>query len=146
MAINFVQTNQSLLVVIGAILVMLLIARAVFRLIPKARDPRRAFTPNQRQEGFARANGRCEMEGFLWFRCGKQATDADHHYPWSRGGATSMANFVAACGHCNKSKGAKVPTRFSAWRMAQRRKGYFTKGSIYTAGDKFNKRKSLTNS
>ncbi|MFJ4171670.1 HNH endonuclease [Paenarthrobacter sp. NPDC089714] len=33
----------------------------------------------------------------------------DHFYPWSKGGSTSLRNFVAACGHCNRSKGRPHP-------------------------------------
>lgn len=39
--------------------------------------------------------------------CTLTATTADHVVPRSAGGATTMVNLRAACGHCNAAKGAR---------------------------------------
>ena len=110
----------------------------LIRAAPK--DPTRMFTPNQRLEGFARAGGRCEFEAWMFIRCHKDAHHGDHHYPWSKGGATSMANFTAACVRCNTSKGAKLPGFFSTIRMEARRRKYFPAGIPVKAGQRFAQR------
>ncbi len=63
----------------------------------KRRDPVRRFTRQQRREGMSRAGGLCELEGRFRRRCSRPAEHGDHFYPWSKGGATSMQNFVATC-------------------------------------------------
>ena len=112
------------------------LVKFVIKFIPVPKDSIRMYTKGERMHGFARADYRCEMEGFLWFRCGKEAKHGDHHYPHSRGGATTMKNFVAACVKCNTSKGAKVPTRFATWRLQNRRKAYFPKGQSVVVGER----------
>ena len=47
-------------------------------------------------EGMARAAGQCEMEAGFGRRCSRAAEHGDHLYPWSKGGSTSLQNFVAA--------------------------------------------------
>jgi hypothetical protein len=44
------------------------------------------------------------------------ATELDHVFPQSRGGATSDLNTVASCRNCNRRKGARTPQE---WRRAQ---------------------------
>lgn len=106
------------------------------RSAPKQKDPVRMFTAAQRVEGFSRAGNQCELESMPFVRCRETASHGDHHYPWSKGGATSMLNFTAACVRCNTSKGAKVPSRFSTWRLERRRRRYFPAGIPVTAGQR----------
>jgi hypothetical protein len=134
---NLAATNPTMLMVAGAFIVMVVLIRVVARSRPVPKDPSRLFSANQRAEGFARAGGRCELEGWGFTRCRRPASHGDHHYPWSRGGSTSMGNFVAACAKCNTSKGAKVPGFFTTLRMQARRRRYFPPGSIVAAGERF---------
>lgn len=90
------------------------------------RDPRRLFTGEERRAGFRRAGYRCEFDA--WFgltRCRRPAEHGDHWWPHARGGATSMANLVAACARHNTAKGAVIPTSARTRRIARRRRGYF---------------------
>lgn len=41
--------------------------------------------------------------------CCDAADQVDHVLPRSKGGADDLSNLVAACGHCNASKGANTP-------------------------------------
>lgn len=56
-----------------------------------------------RQAVFERDNYTCRY-------CGSKEGPfhADHVYPWSKGGETSINNIVTACRHCNISKHDKV--------------------------------------
>lgn len=100
-----------------------------------ARDPRRMFTTNERVAGFARAGNQCEFSRWVFFRCTRTASHGDHFIPWSRGGATTMRNFVAACATCNTTKGAAMPSRLARALMAARRAAYFPAGIPRDAGD-----------
>lgn len=62
----------------------------------RRRDPARRFSRQQRREGMARAADQCEMEAGFRRRCSQPAEHGDHFYPWSKGGSTSLQNFVAA--------------------------------------------------
>ena len=77
--------------------------RDVQDLIPK--DPRRAFTDNERHIIFYRSNGKCQKSD-----CGKEISlgqmHADHIIPHSRGGQTTLNNAQALCQQCNVKKGA----------------------------------------
>ena len=110
--------------------------RVIAAMLPVQKDPQRMYTSGQRQIGFARSDGRCELEGWLWRRCQKPAGHGDHYFPWSKGGATDMANFVSACVTCNLSKGARIPTTFERVRLERRRRKYFTPGVPIRAGNK----------
>ncbi|HEX2248348.1 MAG TPA: HNH endonuclease signature motif containing protein [Arthrobacter sp.] len=55
-----------------------------------------------------RAGGVCELEGGFRRRCSRPAEHGDHFHPWSRGGATSLQNFVAACARCDRTKGGRA--------------------------------------
>ena len=131
------------IVVVGGLLFLILlvvVVRAIRARMPVAQDPQRLYTSGQRAESFARAGGRCEYTGFLLFRCAKPAEHADHLYPWSRGGATSLANCVAACQRCNLSKGAKI---LPAWRvklLVRRRRRYYPPGVDTAVGQKYAQR------
>lgn len=124
------------LVVLGLFVLIMVSSIMSNNAAAKQKDPVRMFTAPQRAEGFSRAGGICELESMPFVRCRERASHGDHHYPWSRGGATSMLNFTAACVRCNTSKGAKVPTRFSTWRLERRRQRYFPAGVPVTAGQR----------
>ena len=102
-----------------------------------ATDPRRAFTTAQRTEAFSRASGRCEYPTVLLLRCRRPAEHADHLHPWSRGGATTLLNCVAACERCNLKKSAKVLPRWRVRLVERRRKGYFPPGAPVDAGERY---------
>ena len=109
----------------GLLVVVLTIVAAVIRARDiKRRDPVRRFSRQQRREGMARAGGQCEMEAGLRRRCPQPAEHGDHFYPWSKGGSTSLQNFVAACARCNRTKGAGVPSPGQQARMERRRREY----------------------
>lgn len=129
--------NPTPFMIGGGFLLLVILVRIVAASRTPPKDPSRLFSANQRTEGFARAGGRCELEGWGFSRCRRPASHGDHHFPWSRGGSTSMANFVAACAKCNTSKGAKVPGFFVTQRMQARRRGYFPRGSVVAAGERF---------
>lgn len=128
-------TSNPLILAVAAFLVLVIGVSRANRNRKKPSDPSRLFTNSQRVEGFARAGGRCELEGFLFFRCRKKAHHGDHFLPWSKGGSTSMGNFVAACASCNTSKGAKVPTAFQMFRLEMRRRSYFPAGADLKPGE-----------
>lgn len=124
-------------VVGGALLLRLLGSRAG----SVQKDPTRMFSAAQRATGFRRAAFRCELESFLWFRCKRPAQHGDHWFPHSKGGASSMTNFVAACSSCNLAKSAKTPTRGQTARVQRRRRAYFPAGVDPTAGEWFRLRR-----
>ncbi|GHS89721.1 hypothetical protein AGMMS50218_16640 [Actinomycetota bacterium] len=94
---------------------------------PVRRDPLRWFTPAQRAAGRSRAGGRCEYPARWtpWRRCPARAVECDHFVPWSRGGATTVKNLVAACRWHNQAKGAREPSALTAWVITWRRARYF---------------------
>ncbi|WP_311380358.1 HNH endonuclease [Arthrobacter sp. ISL-72] len=46
----------------------------------------------------------------------------------SKGGSTSLQNFVAACSRCNRSKGAHIPSPARQERLERRRRRYVPSG------------------
>lgn len=102
----------------------------------RRRDPQRGFTRYQRREGMTRAGGQCELESGYGRRCTRAAEHGDHFYPWSRGGATSLRNFVAACSHCNRRKGASIPSPGLLTRLERRRASYIGTGDAVTVGER----------
>lgn len=117
----------------GALLVLL--AAVALRPRHAARDARRMFSAAEREAGFARAGNQCEFTRWVFFRCTRTAAHGDHFIPWSKGGATSMRNFVAACGTCNTSKGAAMPSTMARALMAARRRRYFPLNVPRDAGE-----------
>ncbi|MHA3723759.1 HNH endonuclease [Leucobacter sp. HY1910] len=105
--------------------VALLSLMALARRKSSQKDPQRAFSADQRRVGFARAEQQCEMSTWWGARCTRTANHADHFYPHTRGGASSMRNLVAACAPCNLSKSSKMPTRIQRLLIAHRRRSYF---------------------
>jgi 5-methylcytosine-specific restriction endonuclease McrA len=121
----------------GLALVMLgVVGAALNRRDVRRRDPVRRFTRQQRREGMARAGGRCEMESGLGRRCGRSAEHGDHFYPWSKGGSTSLQNFVAACARCNRAKRARIPSPPQQQRLERRRRDYLPPSSSVSAGER----------
>jgi len=89
------------------------------------RDPQRLFTVEQRNEMRRRAQGQCEHKHPLWMRCNRPGSHGDHIYPWSKGGATTLANGQWLCEMHNLRKSNKVPSRLYIWRLQMRRRRYF---------------------
>jgi hypothetical protein len=109
----------------GALAVILIVITSVMQAGDvRRRDPARRFTRQQRREGMARAGGQCEMEAGFRRRCSRPAEHGDHFYPWSKGGSTSLQNFVAACSKCNRAKGAQIPSPAQQERLERRRLAY----------------------
>lgn len=102
----------------------------------RRRDPVRRFTRQQRREGMTRADGLCELETGFGRRCGRPAEHGDHFYPWSKGGSTSLQNFVAACARCNRAKRARIPSPGEQRRMERRRREYLPPSSSVSVGER----------
>ena len=102
----------------------------------RRRDPVRRFSRQQRRDGMARAGGQCEMEAGFRRRCSRPAEHGDHFYPWSKGGSTSLQNFVAACARCNRAKSARIPSPGQQQRMERRRRDYVTSEGSVSVGER----------
>lgn len=102
----------------------------------RRRDPVRRFTRQQRREGMARAGSLCELEAGFGRRCGRPAEHGDHFYPWSKGGSTSLQNFVAACARCNRAKRARIPSPGQQRRMERRRRDYLPASASVSVGER----------
>ena len=121
----------------GMFLVLLTVIAVVIRSGDvRRRDPVRRFSRQQRREGMARAAGLCEMEAGFRGRCSRPAEHGDHFYPWSKGGSTSLKNFVAACARCNRTKGARIPSPGQQKRMERRRRDYVTPDGSVSVGER----------
>jgi HNH endonuclease len=116
--------------------VLLIVAAVVSARDVRRRDPVRRFTSQQRREGMARADGRCEMESGFGRRCSRPAEHGDHFYPWSKGGSTSLQNFVAACARCNRAKAARIPSPGQQERLERRRRDYLAPSSSVRVGER----------
>ena len=69
------------------------------------KDRQRSFSQEQRYVIYMKSNKHCQlcevhirMENF----------HADHIYPWSRGGETSISNGQALCSNCNIRKSDEI--------------------------------------
>ncbi|MGY4542836.1 hypothetical protein ACVWY0_002761 [Arthrobacter sp. UYNi723] len=121
----------------GAFLVVLIIVAAVIRAQDlRRRDSVRRFSRQQRREGMTRAAGLCEMEAGFRRRCSRPAEHGDHFYPWSKGGSTSLQNFVAACARCNRAKGARIPSPGQQERIERRRREYVAPDGAVSVGER----------
>ena len=132
---GFVDSVLAAVALPGLLIVVLFIVAAVIHgRDVRRRDPVRRFSRQQRREGMARAGGQCEMESGLRRRCPLPAEHGDHFYPWSKGGSTSLPNFVAACARCNRTKGARVPSPGQQARMERRRRAYVAQAGSVSVG------------
>lgn len=101
-------------------------------------DPDRWFSPDQRKNGHARAGNVCEYTHTkTGERCTNKSREADHFYPYSKGGTTTMQNLVAACTWHNQTKSAR------AWEhekdaIETRRKTYFPESIPVMVGERKN--------
>lgn len=102
-----------------------------------SKDPKRLYTKAERVAGFSLAGHRCEMTVFKVFRCTRGAEHGDHHIPWSKGGATSMANFVAGCARCNIKKSDHMPGWWDTLLITSRRRRYYPDGYSVRAGHRY---------
>ncbi|MGO1851821.1 MAG: HNH endonuclease [Microbacteriaceae bacterium] len=101
----------------------------------RRRDPVRLYSSMQRTACFARCGQRCEGETVLGIRCARQATQGDHWFPHSKGGATNARNLVGLCSRCNRRKSAHTPSRARTLRLIVRRRRYWPQGEPRSAGD-----------
>lgn len=93
-------------------------------------DPWRSYRFGPRDSVMHRAGGRCEAAAFLaWGRCREVATQVDHVYPWSRGGATIISNGQALCQDHNRRKSNARPPWWYVLALERRRTGYFPPGT-----------------
>jgi hypothetical protein len=118
------------------LLVLGILAAVVVGRDVRRRDPVRRFTRQQRREGMARAAGLCEMEAGFRRRCARPAEHGDHFDPWSKGGSTSLQNFVAACARCNRTKGARIPSAGQQERIERRRREYVAPDGLVGVGER----------
>lgn len=117
------MTLYTIAIIAVALLVVRLGFRAKrnFRLHKVQRDKRRAFSPAQRAQIFDACGGRCEYPRFILGRCRRKATQADHIYPWSKGGATTVENGSGLCAVHNRLKSDKIPSRAYIRKLAKTR-------------------------
>jgi hypothetical protein len=132
-AADTIAHNQVAAVIVAVVVLLFVLSNSKQK--GNQKDPSRLFSSSQRASGFSRAANRCEFDKAIFWRCRKAAQHGDHWFPHSKGGATSMTNFVAACAPCNLSKSAKNPTRGQTARLKRRRRKYFPAGMDSTAGE-----------
>jgi 5-methylcytosine-specific restriction endonuclease McrA len=118
------------------IVVLFIVAAVIHGRDVRRRDPFRRFSRQHRREGMARAGGQCEMESGLGRRCSRPAEHGDHFFPWSKGGSTSLQNFVAACARCNRTKGARIPSPGQQARIERRRREYVALAGSVSVGER----------
>lgn len=92
------------------------------------RHPVRLFPKSVSGPYYAFAGNRCEGSTLIFFRCDRQAGNADHWYPHSRGGYTTGSNLVVLCRTCNLSKSDKLPSVFQTRLVEHRRRNYYPNG------------------
>ena len=80
------------------------------------RDPRRSFTPEEKEAGLRRCGYLCEQVDDSGMRCGVMhgingmKLDGDHIYPHDANGRTIPANLAMLCPTHNRQKSASLPT------------------------------------
>ncbi|WP_460791519.1 HNH endonuclease [Nocardioides maradonensis] len=94
------------------------------------RDPWRGFKYAARRAVMDRAGGQCEAPAFLvWGRCRDTAAEADHIYPWSKGGPTVFSNGQALCRRHNRRKSNLRPPWWYVLSLERRRLSYCDSGT-----------------
>ena len=89
-------------------------------------DPWRGFNYGVHRDVMERAGLRCEAAAFMFIgRCRSPAVEADHIYPWSKGGATVLSNGQALCKGHNRSKSNLTPPWWYVLLLERRRQRYF---------------------
>lgn len=97
----------------------------------KRRDAWRGFKYEPRRIVLSRAGNQCESGAFLvWGRCADPAEEADHIYPWSKGGATVVSNGQALCKRHNRSKSNMTPPWWYLRALERRRRTYYPEGEF----------------
>jgi hypothetical protein len=97
---------------------------------PRRRDPWRTFRFDARRAVMSRAEQRCEGALFFgWGRCRDLATEVDHIYPWSKGGATVVSNGQAMCHRHNRAKSNMTPAWWYVLSLERHRRTYFPEGT-----------------
>lgn len=114
----------------AAVVLIALLALANLRMPkpdnPFDRDPVRLFSDADRTWIRMAAGGRCEHRRlFGLLRCRGPIEHMDHHYPWSRGGATDRHNLVGLCARHNLRKSDGIPTLLRTWLLYRSRLKYF---------------------
>ena len=95
----------------------------------RRRDIWRGFRFESRRRVMGRAGGRCESASLVfWLRCPDAAVEADHVYPWSKGGATTISNGQALCSGHNRAKSSMTPPWWYVLLLERRRRRYFPTG------------------
>ena len=69
--------------------------------------------------------------------CGGHATEVDHVRPRAQAGPTVPWNLVAACQHCNRSKGDRTPIE---WQLAKQRRAAAQRVALRNRAVKVQKR------
>jgi len=88
----------------------------------------RTFKFGLRRAVFERAGNRCEQHNLFGARCGSPAQEADHLWPFSRGGATVLGNGQALCQFHNRSKRASPPRWWELRYLLRGRRRYAPPG------------------
>lgn len=91
---------------------------------PFDRDARRLFDDADRAWLEKAVGGRCEHRMLGLFRCPRKGEQMDHHYPWSKGGATDRHNLVYLCARHNRRKSDRTPTLWGTWLLYRARLKY----------------------
>lgn len=92
----------------------------------RQKDPVRLYSPAQRRIIVERAGSQCEHTSVFGRRCPvRDGLAADHIWPHTLGGWTSLGNAQALCVSHNSSKGGRPPTKRYMRRLVRNRKRYF---------------------
>lgn len=90
------------------------------------RDVWRGFKFKTRAIVLERAGGRCEAGSFFGLgRCGYEAVEVDHVFPYSKGGPTVVSNGQALCRDHNRRKRDLTPPWWYVLSLERRRRSYF---------------------
>ena len=124
-----IEPQLPLLITVLAVLIVLMAPLPGRGPVSSRKDEWRSFKFAARRAVMDRAGGRCEAPALIvWGRCSEKATDADHIYPWSRGGPTIVSNGQALCRRHNLSKGSLPPPWWLVLGLERRREAYVPRG------------------